>query len=428
LDHEHFVVKIIGEHEENTKKALQAINRFSERLNEIGESLLKVGEFLSKVGESLLTERDTSKVNEFITLIENLSKVKDHIQSWQTSSISLILQHIKSIDEIIDKVIHSNEERTLKRRNRIRDAIKNTKNSLIPKSRLYLIVLLIGMFFTATGELAIMNEFTGKILNVGSLSYQIEKIFQNRGVEKNLNSETGSAFQAPSNIDEENLSPNILNFFFLFCLSGLPFVLSFVTKAALDLRTEDLKKRTPKLIFCIAAGIVGVIYILSVAAITSLQQETWYMIPLIFSLSMSFVLIGGWLLHQFLQGYENFKQITGRYFNPFRRSRFSKMEEKIKHLRKEQSTKKEELEKIEKQIIDRRIENEKMKQLFGALDQNNTIHKVDIDTAREAAKESFTAGYELGRNSRKTCLLRRIWQHVVRIFNNIKVFINFRRH
>jgi len=443
LGHEKFVAKlnkerrnitieIIGEHKENAKKGLQAINRFSEKLSE--------------VEDSLLTEKDPPKLDELTTLLENLQNVRGLVQLWQSDSISLIKQHIRSVDEIVDEVVKFNEEGTSKRRDRLTNTIKETKDILIPKSRFYLIVLLIGMFFSATGELAIMNEFTGKILGIGTLSDQIEIIFQNIKTWNNPNPDGGSAFQDYSNIDGKNLPSNILKFFFLFSLSGLPFVLSFVTKAVLDL----LKDEKGKIFFFIVVAVFGAIYILSVAFISTLDKlgdatelkeiknlenllgdlrkiKNIFMMPLIASLSLSLVMLGGWLLHQFLKGYESFKQLTGKSFWSFGKNRSLQLEEKIDRLKQERSSKIKELEEIESRIANRQIENEKLKQLFVALNEDKTIQEIDVGTAKETAIEAFKAGYEHGHKSRKTSLLTRIWQSLVRIFNYIKTVFSSRR-
>ena len=302
------------------------------------------------------------------------------------------LGDISRMNELINHEIKSSRERVESRTRNLRKVLRTLPESPYAKSRLYLFVLLFGFFLAATAEIAIMNKFTGEVIQVGTLSDKLNEISElfNRG----------TGFQGVTAFPERvifwDVLRHLLDLIILISFFSIPFLMSFVTKLWFDIRSsEDSGKK----IFFFLAAPVSVLYIAFLAYETVVQTEfTWQFGCLLFLISFSILLVSGLLLHNFIQGYENFRKTTKKSLLPWQKGFREHVEKMRDGFVSALEAKKESLDRMRMEMKEVEKKNHENVCAFRAMAEKKP--GIDVEPIKEAATAELKEGYKHGSMTR----------------------------
>lgn len=261
--------------------------------------------------------------------------------------------------------------------NVVSSAILGLKSRPVAKSPLYLGMLFIAILAAGSADVAIMNEYTGKILGLGTLYEAVVDIGAAKDVWHRLSA--------------------VMKLCFVGAFALLPFVLSFGTKMVLDLETEGVKWRRGIWLGIAASGFG---YVASVAWSAAFGQggevpSGWVLGGSLLCISVSVILLGGWLLHHFFAEFENFRRIKRE--DEARTTALQENEERIATLELVMKSKRGELEGVERIIAQGKMTSEGEKSCIeGIVAMGGGESTAVAKAAAEAAKAALAGGYEEG--------------------------------
>ncbi len=389
-DHDSYITNLLKKKQDDFLCLLAYLEQKDKMIQQAISALL---ESLLNIEGEIASLTDINQIEQFTNKRNVIYSIIDDHRSQRRSLISSVTEEAEKLENIYSVEISHSIKLTKNHSGNLLEAISKIPENPTPKSRIYLLILFLGFLFAATAEIAIMNKFTGEVMKIGTIYDKLEEISDNSSL--NL-----TEFETPieNEVDNNNWSfvGNLVELLFLFTFSTIPFLLSFVTKLWFDLRNslDDSKKY-----FFYAAASVLVIYIVFLSISTVKQkEETWEFGVLLASISMSLVLVSGYLLHIFIKGYENFKQATKQNIFSLKTSYSSTLEKRISKLSDTIETKNNDLNNINKEISNTKANIHLNSEKFASLESG--IPDFDIGSLKESAIKSLEAGHEFGLKTR----------------------------
>lgn len=360
-------------------------------------SLNRLLEIRAKIESDILQQADAGNMEKLEEQKATIETLIGSNQKQKSSLIASLKEENEQIGSFYNDEIRRKRTFTENWSNDIQSTLKSITTNSIPKSRLYLFLLALAFFLSITVELAIMNTFTGDIIGVGTLGEKMKTISNFVNAQQSEN-----PFVKTNNITAWMKASEILECLFLISFFSIPFLLSFVTKLWFDLKETQENPRRRR--FFYVAAFVSLLYLLalSVAVVTLSENQRisgrWQFGFLLFFISLSVLLLSGYLLHSFLQGYENYKHTTKESFWRWGKSYRSNIMTQISQINADIDSKKTNYRNMTQQIASEKRSNHKEHLKFASLVIDQPI--LNIDVVKDAVITAIRAGYDIGINIR----------------------------
>jgi hypothetical protein len=371
-DHDQFIGQLNSKHVELILSKSEQLTAIEKTLKQYREALLKIQEEIkeaSDIDARINSRKKKAHIDQIIKAErQRLSTIEEEKQKLNDSYINFI-EKVHTIPKQISQDF--NEAIT----------VPEAEDSQKPKNWFYLIALFVGFIVATSAEVAIMNRYTGDILGVGTIpdkfSDFLDLFLQDRG--------------------DPLIWGTLLDLLFLIPFSLIPYALSFLIKFCFDRYGDRAKKP-----FLYIALPMVILYIFSVALTTVITSDTtastdfllgdgsrgvaamsWAHGLVLVCISLSMLLVGGWLLYHFFREFENLRRVNAN------KSEARQAQEEITQLQDQLAGVTTQIDQKEQKIDE---QNRILQSLEGGIDI--------IEAKKNEAIEAFKVGYEHGRREK----------------------------